>query len=135
MQLTFNSRSIGRIIGLDELPRLAQSELRELHAELLMAVQAMDEKVQESKELEHISGISADEDWIHRVKKKRRICVTFAAQVKQAMEATDTSFEAVYRLKLDELLLEELGEDTWQEIKSEAMEFALANRLQAAPAA
>lgn len=135
MQLTFTSRTLDRVVSLGDLATIAQPELRELHGELTMAVQAMDEKVQESKELERLSGIPSDEDWIHKVKKKRRICVTFAAQVNQAMNVGDTSFEYVYRLKLDQLVLEELGEEAWQEIKGEAMAFALANRPQVSPAA
>jgi hypothetical protein len=135
MQLTFTSRALNRVVNLADIARLTAAELRELHAELTMAVQAMDEKVQETKELERASGIAADEDWLHRVKKKRRVCVTLAAQVNQALNCGNSSFEYVYRFKLEQLLLEELGDDTLREIKSEAMQFALASHPQATPVA
>jgi hypothetical protein len=135
MQLTFTSRALDRVVTLADIARLKPTELRELHAELTMAVQAMDEKVQETKELERASGIAADEDWLHRVKKKRRVCVTLAAQVNQALSTGESSFEYVYRFKLEELLLEELGDETLREIKGEAMQFALASHPQAIPAA
>jgi hypothetical protein len=128
MQLTFTSRSLQRTVSLEDLPVMANSELRELHAELLMSVQTMDEKMQEAKELERLTGVAGDQDWLHRVKKKRRICVTFASQAEQAMNGGSSSFDSMYRLKLEELVLDELGEETWQEIKGEAMKFALANR-------
>jgi hypothetical protein len=114
---------------------LPQDELRELHAELTMMVQSMDEKVQENKELERLSGIPSDDDWLHKVKKKRRVCVTFAAYVNQALGTPNSNFEYVYRLKLDSLLVEELGAETWQEIKDEAMQFTLASLPPAIPAA
>jgi hypothetical protein len=135
MQLTFTSRALNRVVTLGDIARLSAAELRDLHAELTMAVQAMDEKVQETKELERASGIAADEDWLHRVKKKRRVCVALAAQVNQALSAGNSSFEYVYRFKFEQLLLEELGEEALREIKGEAMQFALANRPQATPAA
>jgi len=135
MQLTFTSRALDRVVNFGDISQLDQKQLRELHAELAMVVQAMDEKISESKELERVSGIPGDEDWLHKIRKKRRVCVTFAAYVNQALGTSETSFESVYRLKLDSLLLEELGEETWQEITTEAMQFALASRPPAIPSA
>jgi hypothetical protein len=135
MQLTVTSRVLDRTVSLGDLSHLSQDELRELHAELTMMVQSMDEKVQENKELERLSGIPSDDDWLHKVKKKRRVCVTFAAYVNQALGTPNSNFEYVYRLKLDSLLVEELGAETWQEIKDEAMQFTLASLPPAIPAA
>lgn len=134
MEFTFNSKSLERQVALHEIHQLSVADARKLHAELVIAVQAMDDKVNEAQVMAQASGIPADKDWIHRVKKKRRICVAFATQVKQVMEssapvqqAQPTSFVTVYQQRLDELLLEELGQTVFDEIKAEARDLALAD--------
>lgn len=134
MEFTFNSKSLERQVALHQIHELTNAEARKLHAELVIAVQAMDDKVNEAQVMAQASGIPADKDWIHRVKKKRRICVAFATQVKQTMEspipvqqAQPISFVTVYQQRLDELLLEELGQIVLDEIKSEARDLALAD--------
>jgi len=131
MEFTFNSKSLERQVALHEIHQLSVADARKLHAELVIAVQAMDDKVNEAQFAAQASGIPADKDWIHRVKKKRRICVAFATQVKQVMEppapTQPTSFVTVYQKRFDELLLEELGQTVLDEIKSEARDLALAD--------
>ncbi len=134
MEFTFNSKSLERQVALHQIHELSTADARKLHAELVIAVQAMDDKVNEAQVMAQASGIPADKDWIHRVKKKRRICVAFATQVKQVMEssapapqAQSPSFVTVYQQRLDELLLEELGQTVFDEIKAEARDLALAD--------
>ena len=131
MEFTFNSKSLERQVALHEIHELSVADARKLHAELVIAVQALDDKVNEAQALAQASGIPADKDWIHRVKKKRRICVAFATQVKQVMESSappqPTSFVTIYQQRLDELLLEELGQTILDEIKAEARDLALAD--------
>lgn len=132
MEFTFNSKSLERQVSLHEIHELSTADARKLHAELVIAVQAMDDKVNEAQVAAQASGIPADKDWIHRVKKKRRICVAFATQVKQVMEfststAQPTSFVTIYQKRLDELLFEELGQTVLDEIKAEARDLALAD--------
>lgn len=132
MEFTFNSKSLERQVSLHQIHELTATDARKLHAELVIAVQAMDDKVNEAQITAQASGIPSDKDWIHRVKKKRRICVAFATQVKQAMESPaapqqPTSFVTVYQQRLDELLLEELGQTVFDEIKAEARDLALAD--------
>ncbi len=131
MEFTFNSKSLERQVALHEIHELSVTDARKLHAELVIAVQAMDDKVNEAQAVAQASGIPTDKDWIHRVKKKRRICVAFATQVKQLMEspapAQPASFVTVYQKRLEELLLEELGQTVFDEIKAEARDLALAD--------
>lgn len=132
MEFTFNSKSLERQISLHEIHGLSVAEARKLHAELVVAVQAMDDKVNEAQVAAQASGIPADKDWIHRVKKKRRICVTFATQVKQIMDVAQPSaqpvtFASIYQRRLEELILEELGATVYEEIKAEARDLALAD--------
>jgi hypothetical protein len=134
MSLTFASRSLQRTFALEDLTVLPKTQLRVLHDELLKAVEAMDDKINEAQTEEQL-GTSPECNWLHRVKKKRVICETFANQIAELLIDVSGSFEQVYRLKLDELVLDELGENTWQEIKNEAMEFALANLPRGTPTA
>jgi len=134
MSLTFASRSLQRTFALDDLTALPKTQLRVLHDELLKAIEAMDTKIDEVQTEEQLGG-DAECNWLHRVKKKRVICETFANQIAELLLDVGSSFEQVYRLKLDELVLDELGENTWQEIKNEAMEFALASLPRVTPTA
>jgi len=133
MEFTFNSKSLEREVSLHQIYELTPSEARNLHAELVIAVQSMDEKVSEAIASEHASGIPADKDWIHRVKKKRRICVAFATQVKQMLDAPQqqaapaSNFTTIFQRRFEELLLEELGQTVFDEIKAEARDLALAD--------
>ena len=132
MEFTFNSKSLDRQVTLHEIHQLSTEEARKLHAELVIAVQAMDDKVNEAQIAAQASGIPADKDWIHRVKKKRRICVAFATQVKTLMDSAQpttqpASFQGAYMRRLEELLLEELGATVYDEIKAEARDLALAD--------
>jgi len=133
MEFTFNSKSLEREVSLHQIYELTPSEARNLHAELVIAVQSMDEKVSEALASEHASGIPADKDWIHRVKKKRRICVAFATQVKQMLDAPQqqaapvSNFTTIFQRRFEELLLEELGQTVFDEIKTEARDLALAD--------
>jgi len=133
MEFTFNSKSLEREVSLHQIYELTPSEARNLHAELVIAVQSMDEKVSEAIASEQASGIPADKDWIHRVKKKRRICVAFATQVKQMLDAPQqqaapvSNFTTIFQRRFEELLLEELGQTVFDEIRAEARDLALAD--------
>ncbi len=132
MEFTFNSKSLEREVSLQQIHELTPSQARNLHAELVIAVQSMDEKVTEALASEHVSGIPVDKDWVHRVKKKRRICVAFATQVKQMLDAPPApaatgNFTTVFQRRFEELLVEELGQTIFDEIKSEARDLALAD--------
>jgi hypothetical protein len=137
MGLTFLSKSLDRTVDLDGLSSLPLSDVRALHAELVVAVQSMDDSVNEALKMQELSGISADQDWVHRVRKKRRICVAFAAQAKQLLDtkSSDSTFQGAYAQHLDALVLKELGAAVYGDIKDEARELALADLQAGTPAA
>lgn len=135
--ITFDSKNLERQVTLADLNQLSETQLRELHCELTMAVQVMDERIQEAIDTEKLSGLPKDQDWINRVKKKRRICATFVGQVNAALQRVE-SVDRLYLLHLERLAAEELGEHTWAEIKGEALQAAitaLSGPQPAAPAA
>lgn len=134
MSLTFASRSLQRTFALEDLTALTKTQLRVLHDELAKAIEAMSTKIEEVQTEEQL-GADPEGNWLHRVSKKKAICETFMAQVAELLLEVNVSFEQLYRMKLDELLLDELGAAVWQEIKNEAMEFALASLPQVTPAA
>ena len=134
MSLTFASRSLQRTFALEDLATLTKTQLRVLHGELVKAIEAMDTKIEEVQTEEQL-GADPEGNWLHRVSKKKAICETFAEQVAELLLENSVSFEQVYRMKLDELVLDEVGATIWQEIKNEAMEFALASLPRVTPAA
>lgn len=80
----------------------------------------------QAEEFQQSAGISPDEDWLHRAKKKRKICLDFAIKASAALRGrSGISFEEAYQKRLDEILCEELDPATVDRIKKEAKELAL----------
>lgn len=142
MTLTFPSKDLGRTVGIDEVHALELEDCRVFHIELTLAVQAMDDAIQEAHRLDREAGIPCDRDWLHRTRKKRRITIAFATEAKRRLaklEGVDVSelkhrrsqadlqrdkFQRLKLNRLRELLKEELGPGVYEEIESEAHETA-----------
>jgi hypothetical protein len=142
MTLTFQSRNLGRAIAIAEVHDLGLEDCREFHVELTLAIQAMDDTIQEAHRLDRDAGVPCDRDWLHRTRKKRRITIAFAteakrrlmklegvdgAEVRQRRSLADLQRDKFQRLKLNrlrELLKDELGPGVYEEIEHEAHEDA-----------
>lgn len=117
--LVFASTSLNRTVDATAIMQLSNKELRTLHAELLFAMQGLDEAVGEC--------LAADtcytKNWLHRVKTKRRICKTFLEHVKLQMAVlTDsaTTFKNVFAVCFARVVAEEVGATVYQELVDEA---------------
>lgn len=133
MKLTYSSRTLERTLSLDDLASLDSTDLKILHAELLMAVQSMDTTMAEADETAKRKSIPLDYEWLARVRHKRRICATFIEQIKLALGVKpqrEQLFQAAYLKHLEELMLEELGSAVFQELKNEAHQAALQDMQQ-----
>jgi O-acetyl-ADP-ribose deacetylase (regulator of RNase III) len=123
MNLTFLSRSLSRTVDLDEIATLSRSNLRKLHAELLIAISAMDEHIAEPS----WENKAAYEEWKKRAVRKRRICAAFETQVRYLLDAPHQETDALqqaYQRHLERLVQEELGSVVFGEIKAEAQALA-----------
>lgn len=124
--LTFLSKSLDKRITFSSFETLSIVELRALYAELFIADESMKDSLLNAERKAAADGVSVDPDWVHRIKKKHRVCMAFLVQAKQLLDAVivDSNIHLAYQRHLDALLLEELGPVVWQEIKDLAKEKA-----------
>lgn len=128
MNPTFNSKELGRVLPLSEVEDLDTDQQRLLYEELVEAVKSIDETISEILDLEKRSGIRTDSDWLHRAKKKRRICLEFAARLNAVLNGSvapsKPTYEDLYKKHLREILIEELGPKSVERIEEEAASLA-----------
>ncbi len=145
MQLTFNSRELGREIPIEAIHEMELDEVRQFHVELTLAIQGMDDSIGEANRLERDAGVPFDRDWMHKARKKRRITIAFASEAKRRLlklegvdgtemrqrrtllEAQRNRFTTLRHDRLRALLKEELGPGVLEEIECEAHEAAEAD--------
>jgi hypothetical protein len=139
--LTFHSKSLDRVIAMDELDKLTSSELYRFNGELVMAARSMENALSDALQQEIRSGQPVDPDWVHKVRKKMGICNAFRTNAMQllkvpqkreiveirkaAPEPDDQLVTQLAEEKLEQLLIDELGERLFKELQEEAVELAL----------
>jgi len=127
--LTFSSKSLNRVIGFDAFSTLSLTELRALYAELFIADQSMTDSIAGVERQAQVDGVPVDKDWIHRIRKKHRVCMAFLAQIKQLLDAavSESNVYLAYQKHMTALLVEELGSTIFKEIEDLAKERARAD--------
>jgi len=139
--LTFHSKSLDRVIAMDELDKLTSSELYRFNGELVMAARSMENALSDALQQEIRTGKPVDPDWVHKVRKKMGICNAFRTNAMQllkvpqkreiveirkaAPEPDDRLVTQLAEEKFQELLIDELGERLFKELQEEAVELAL----------
>ncbi len=139
--LTFHSKSLDRVIAMDELDKLTSSELYRFNGELVMAARSMENALSDALQQEIRTGKPVDPDWVHKVRKKMGICNAFRTNAMQllkvpqkreiveirkaAPEPDDQLVTQLAEEKFQELLIDELGERLFKELQEEAVELAL----------
>lgn len=140
MKLTFRSAELEREVPIESVHEMEHDEVRRLHTELTLAVQSMDDSIREQQRREHEAGIPFDRDWMHKVRKKRRITLAFASEAKRRLmklegiedvkqrrtfyEVQRERFHIMRHDRLREMLKEELGPGVLEEMEAEAHEAA-----------
>ena len=139
--LTFHSKSLDRVIAMDELDKLTSSELYRFNGELVMAARSMENALSDALQQEIRTGEPVDPDWVHKIRKKMGICNAFRTNAMQLLkvpqkreiveirkatpEADDRLVTQLAEEKFQELLIDELGERLFKELQEEAVELAL----------
>jgi hypothetical protein len=139
--LTFHSKSLDRVIAMDELDKLTSSELYRFNGELVMAARSMENALSDALQQEIRTGEPVDPDWVHKIRKKMGICNAFRTNAMQLLKvpqkreiveirkaAPEPDNQLVTQLaeeKFQELLIDELGERLFKELQEEAVELAL----------
>lgn len=124
----FNSKALDRAVHSTELPELSKEDLATLQNELIECILSIQASLAEVKAFDGKYGLSPDEEWQHRAKKKLRICKQFAAKIEALKGGTPPAvFKDAYAARLREILAEELGPTSLKKIEDEAAELARAD--------
>jgi hypothetical protein len=148
--LTFHSKSLNRVVAMDELDQLSSSELYRFNGELVMAARSMENALSDALQKEIRSGQPVDPDWVHKIRKKMGICNAFRTNAVQLLKvpqkreiveirkaATEPDNKLVTQLaeeKFQQLLIDEIGERLFKELQEEAIELALEDLRRGTPA-
>jgi len=148
--LTFHSKSLNRVVAMDELDKLTSSELYRFNGELVMAARSMENALSDALQKEIHTGQPVDPDWVHKIRKKMGICNAFRTNAMQllkipqkreiveirkaAPEPDNKLVTALAEEKFQQLLIDEIGERLFRELQEEAIELALEDLQQETPA-
>jgi glutamyl-tRNA reductase len=121
MALTFNSKTIKKVISIDELDHLSNPELELVEQELETAIKTMNESMADIAEEKHSQGLKPDSDWLVRIKRKQQICDTFLQKIQVNLTMNNSEFvKQKYQQNLNKLLQKALGTKEFDAIKFEA---------------
>jgi len=149
--LTFHSKSLNRLVSMDELGELSGSELYRFNGELVMAARSMENALSDALHKEIKTGQPIDPDWVHKIRRKMGICNAFRTNAMQILNKIPQKKEIVEirkaapqpdnqlvneiaEEKFQQLLIEEIGERLFRELQQEAVELALEDLQSRTPA-
>ena len=125
MSLTFNSKSIKKLVDIDTIQHLSNPELRLLRDELKRAVKTMEESLGNIAYEKHLSGETYNEDWHLRVKRKQQICGAFLEKIEITFdEKNNTLFRTIFNKHFHNLLLEMITLDQYEALERQAKDLA-----------
>ena len=120
----FNSKSLDRSVFTSELLTLDPEDLDKLRNELFECIEGINTSLVEVAGFEQKHGLAPDEEWVHRAKKKLRICTQFAAKIEALDKGAPVSYKEAYEKRFLEILAEELDPVSLKKIQDEAAELA-----------
>ena len=121
MALTFNSKTIKKIISIDELEKLSNPELALVENELETAIKTMNESMADIAHEKQSQGLQPNSDWLIRIKRKKQICDTFLQKIQTNITLNNSEFvKQKYQQNLSKLLQKTLGVKEFEAIKAEA---------------
>ena len=125
MSLTFNSKSIKKLVDIDTIQHLSNPELRLLQDELKRAVITMEESLGNIAYEKHVLGETYNEDWHLRVKRKQQICGAFLEKIEIIFdEKNNTLFRTIFNKHFHNLLLEMITLDQYEALERQAKDLA-----------
>ncbi len=125
MALTFNSKTIQKIVNIDDLGKLSKPELDLVEKELERAIKNIDESIASITHEKYLQGQEVNPDWLIKTKRKQQICNTFLEKIQTNIALNKSEFiRQKYQQNLDKLLQEVLGEEQYEKLKSKAKNLA-----------
>ena len=130
MALTFNSKSIKKVVDIDNIQHLSPPELRLLKEELDRAIITMEESLGNIAYEKHVSGETYNEDWHLRVKRKQQICGAFLEKIETIFdEQSNTLFRKTFNKHFHNLLLEMITLDQYETLERQAKDLTFKELL------
>ncbi len=125
MALTFDSKSIAKLVNIDLLANLSRAELVLLEEELVNAISNMDKSIRDVKHEKQESGDIYNKNWEMKVKRKQKICKVFVEKIQSIIaNSSGSEFNEVYEQELRKLIELELGLEFMEALKKEAADNA-----------
>ncbi len=130
MSLTFNSKSIKKLVDIDSVQDLSIPELRLLRDELKRAIITMEESLGNIAYEKHVAGETYNEAWHLRVKRKQEICGVFLEKIEITFdEKNNTLFRTIFNKHFHNLLLEVITLDQYETLERQAKDLAFKELL------
>ena len=130
MALTFNSKSIKKLVDIDDVQHLSSPELRLLRDELKRAIITMEESLGNIAYEKHVAGETYNEAWHLRVKRKQEICGVFLEKIEITFdEKNNTLFRTIFNKHFHNLLLELITLDQYETLERQAKDLAFKELL------
>ena len=130
MALTFSSKSIKKIVDIDDVQHLSIPELRLLRDELKRAIITMEESLGNIAYEKHLTGETYNEAWHLRVKRKQEICGVFLEKIEITFdEKNNTLFRTIFNKHFHNLLLEMITLDQYETLERQAKDLAFKELL------
>ena len=130
MALTFNSKSIKKVVDIDGVQHLSSPELRLLRDELKRAIITMEESLGNIAYEKHVAGEVYNEDWHLRVKRKQQICGAFLEKIEITFdEKENTLFRKIFNKHFHNLLLEMITLDQYETLERQAKDLTFKELL------
>ena len=130
MALTFNSKSIKKVVDIDNIQKLSSPEIRLLKEELERAIETLGKELGNIAYDKHVTGDPWRNDWHLRVKRKQQICGAFLERIETIFdENNNTLFRKTFNKHFHNLLLEMITLDQYETLERQAKDLTFKELL------
>ena len=130
MALTFNSKSIKKVVDIDNIQKLSSPEIRLLKEELERAIETLGKELGNIAYDKHVTGDPWRNDWHLRVKRKQQICGAFLERIETIFdENNNTLFRKTFNKHFHNLLLEMITLDQYEMLERQAKDLTFKELL------
>ena len=130
MSLTFDSKSIKKVVDIDSVQHLSSPELRLLKEELERAIDTLGKELGNIAYDKHVTGDPWRSDWHLRVKRKQQICGAFLERIETIFdENNNTLFRKTFNKHFHNLLLEMITLDQYETLERQAKDLTFKELL------
>ena len=130
MALTFNSKSIKKVVDIDNIQKLSSPEIRLLKEELERAIETLGKELGNIAYDKHVTGDPWRSDWHLRVKRKQQICGAFLEKIEITFDDKEnTLFRKIFNKHFHNLLLEMITLDQYETLERQAKDLTFKELL------